>query len=426
MTIYPVRRSLRSILWFTAGVLLVFAVTFSTYRLVFAPPTTDRWLMMVGMAGLALLVFLAGGAAYGLHWIQRAPKLGSTVFAGYVFAGLFVCLALGWLSTALPLSANDRSLLLILLLFAVGLSLALGYLHACMVSARLEALIGVADALRLGHYHARVEMAGHDQLAQLGETLNSMAERLEEAERKDRHLSRLRRDLQGWVGNDLRVPLGRALATVDAVAAGSVDNPDTYLRFLRSAQRNIHLLSDLADDLYDMTQLDAGALVLYLQQTDVEPLLAQVVGSLSRLAQDKGIMLAGASAPGLPQIEIDRRQVERALLNLVTHALHRTPPGGVVKVNAYPMRQGVLFEVVDYFEGERPEDMEQLLHLFLAEDDVRRSTDGVPLGMALANMIVQAHGGVIRKERVRGSKGLRLVFTLGQAETIAGRAERGM
>lgn len=137
-------------------------------------------------------------------------------------------------------------------------------------------------------------------------------------------------------------------------------------------------------------------------------------------------MLAGASAPGLPQIEIDRRQVERALLNLVTHALHRTPPGGVVKVNAYPMRQGVLFEVVDYFEGERPEDMEQLLHLFLAEDDVRRSTDGVPLGMALANMIVQAHGGVIRKERVRGSKGLRLVFTLGQAETIAGRAERGM
>ena len=118
--------------------------------------------------------------------------------------------------------------------------------------------------------------------------------------------------------------------------------------------------------------------------------------------------------------------MERILQNLVAHALHRTPSGGVVKVNAYPLRQGVLFEVIDYFEGERPEDLAQLLQLFLSEDDVRRRKDGVPLGMAMANVIVQAHGGAIRSERVGGSKGVRLVFTLGQQETAADHAERGM
>jgi K+-sensing histidine kinase KdpD len=112
------------------------------------------------------------------------------------------------------------------------------------------------------------------------------------------------------------------------------------------------------------------------------------------------------------------------MTNLVAHALHRTPPGGTIKINAYPTRQGALFEVTDHYEGERPEDMRQLLELFLEEDDVRRPGNaGVPLSLAMASTIVQAHGGQIRSERL-GSKGLRLVFTLSQDENLA--AGRGM
>jgi K+-sensing histidine kinase KdpD len=94
-------------------------------------------------------------------------------------------------------------------------------------------------------------------------------------------------------------------------------------------------------------------------------------------------------------------------------------------VNAYPTRQGVLFEVVDYYEGERPEDMEQLLRLFLDESDVRRSGDSIPLGLAMANTIVQAHGGSIRSERI-GSKGLRLVFSLAHEDGAGVQTPRGM
>lgn len=426
MTIYPVRRSLRSILWFVGGVLLVLTLGLAAYNLTFQPRAYDRWLITLGMGSMALLALLAGLTAYGLHWIQRVPKLGSTVFAGYVLAGLFVCLTVGWLAGALFVDAYDRVVLLILLLFAVGLTSALGYLHASMMSARLDSLIGAADALRLGHFHARVEIGGHDQLAQLGAIFNDMADRLEATERKERHLDRMRRELQGWVGNDMRIPVSRALATVDALASGALDNPDTYLRFLRSAQRNVHIMADLVDDLYDITQFDVSALAANRQPANAEQLVTASVKSLMRAAQDKGIVLTGSSAPGLPVINVDPRQVERVLSNLVTHALHRTPSGGVVKVNAYPMRQGVLFEVVDYYEGERPEDMIQLLRLFLDEDDVRRSGDSIPLGIAIADTIVRAHGGNLRSERV-GGKGLRLVFSLAQDDGAgAAQALRGM
>jgi signal transduction histidine kinase len=419
MTVYPVRRSVRSILWFVACALLVLVAALAWYYSAFPIQSFDRWLVTIGLGTLTLAALLVGLLAYALAWIQRVPRLGSTVFIGYGVAALFVCLATGWLANALFVDAYDRTAVLIIMAYSLGIMLCLGYLHAAMLSARVEALIGAAEALRLGRFHARVELEGNDQLAQLGAVFNAMADKLEEEDRKERQLDRMRRELQNWVGSDLRVPLATARATVDALAEGTVDNPETYIRFLRTARRNLNILTDLVDDLYDMAQLETGLIELNRQRMDVAALIAKVVGPMAQAAADKGVALTGGAAPGLPPIDIDALQVERVMTNLVTHALHRTPAGGTIKVNAYPTRQGVLFEVADHYEGERPEDMRELLEMFLEEDDVRRPGNaGVPLSLAMASTIVQAHGGQIRSERI-GNKGLRLVFTLSQDESLA-------
>jgi signal transduction histidine kinase len=425
MTIYPVRRPVRPILWFIGCVLLVFFGAYGWYISAFGAEDYDRWMVTIGLGTLTLIGLLIGLVAYTLAGIQRIPRLGSTVFAGYALAALFVCVATGWLSSVLFVDVADRMAVIIIIVFAVGVMLALGYLHAAMLSARVESLIGAADALRLGHFHARVEIEGNDQLAQLGSVFNAMADKLQAVDRKERQLDRLRRELQNWVGSDLRMPLATTRATVEALADGAVDNPETYIRFLRTARRNINILSDLMDDLYDMAQLESSAVSLHRQRMNVASLIAEVVTPLGQAAADKGVTLTGGAAPGLPPIDIDATQVERVMTNLVTHALHRTPSGGTVKVNAYPTRTGVLFEVSDHYEGERPEDMQQLLDLFLDENDVRRSGNAVvPLGLAMASTIVQAHGGHIRSERV-GAKGLRLVFTLSQDDG-ASAAGRGL
>lgn len=425
MTVYPVRRSVRSILWFIACVLLVVATALAWYFAVFPAHAYDRWVMALGLGTLTLAALIGGLLAYALSWLQHMPRLGSTVFVGYGLAALFVCLATGWLASALFVDPYDRTAILIIMAYSLGIMLCLGYLHAAMLSARMEAVIGAADALRLGRLQARVELEGNDQLAQLAAVLNAVAAKLEAEDRKERQLDRLRCDLQNWVGSDLRVPLASALATVEALAEGAVDNPELYLRFLRTTRRNLNMLSDLVDDLYDMAQLEPSAVELKRTRMDVAALITQVVAPLAQAAADKGVLLTGATAPGLPPIDIDAAQVERVMVNLVTHALHRTPAGGTVKVNAYPTRQGVLFEVIDSYEGERPEDMRELLELFLAEDDVRRPGNaGVPLGLAMASLIVQAHGGQIRSERL-GNQGLRLVFTLSQDEAL-GTPGRGM
>jgi len=427
MTIYPVRRRVKPVLWFIGCVLLVFLVALAWYTSTVPGNLLDRWMVTIALGSLTLLALIAGLVAYTLAWIQRVPRLGSTVLVGYGLAALFVCLSTGWLASMLFVDTYDRISILIIMVFTLGVMLSLGYLHATMLSARLDSLIGAADALRMGRFQARVEVEGNDQFAQLALVFNGMADKLEHVDRKDRQLDRMRRELQHWVGSDLRVPLSTARATVEALAEGAVDNPDTYMRFLRIARRNMNVLSDLMDDLYDMSLLESGIVMIDRQRINAAALIAKVVTPLAQPAADKGVTLTGGAAPGLPPVDIDVQQVERVMTNLVTHALHRTPSGGTVKVNAYPLRQGVLFEVTDYYEGDRPEDSKQLLDLFLDEDDVRRASDAaVPLSLAMANNIVQAHGGHIRSERIGGNKGLRLVFTLGQAEGASSAAERGM
>ena len=299
MTIYPVRRRVKHVLWFIGCVLLVFVVALAWYISVIPGSLLDRWMVATAFGSLTLLALIVGIVAYTLAWIQRVPRLGSTVLVGYGLAALFVFLSTGWLTSVLFIDISDRIAIMIIMAFALGVMLSLGYLHASMLSARLDSLIGAADALRMGRYQARVDVEGSDQLTQLAMVFNGMADKVERVDRKDRQLDRMRRELQHWVGSELRVPLSTARATVESLAQGGVDNPDTYMRFLRIARRNMNVLSDLMDDLYDMSLLESGVVMIDRQRMNVAALIAKVVTPMAQPAADKGVTLTGGAAPGV-------------------------------------------------------------------------------------------------------------------------------
>ena len=134
MTIYPVRRRVTPVLWFIGCILLVFVVALAWYSSVVSARLFDRWMVAIALGSLTLLALLAGLLVYTLSWIQRVPRLGSTVLVGYGLAALFVCLSTGWLASVLFVDTYDRIAILIILVFALGVMLSLGYLHAAMLS----------------------------------------------------------------------------------------------------------------------------------------------------------------------------------------------------------------------------------------------------------------------------------------------------
>ncbi len=394
------------------GVVLALVVTLGIFYLLMHPPMDEIGLMALFLSITAVISVAAGYGAYRLGWINQTPRLSWAILGSGALSSLLTFLNV-WLTARLMFaSTHDLLLATVLLVFAGGISIALGYFFSEALTHRLARLTEAARAIEQGHLNARAPVNGRDEVAALARTFNEMAVQLEITARKQRELDLLRRDLIAWVGHDLQTPLASIRAMVEALADGMVDDPATAQRYLLTAQRDIQSLSLLIDDLFQMAQLDAGGLQLEKHPYSLADLLSDALESFSELAARQAVALSGEAAPDLDPVRLDAPRISRVLANLIGNALRHTPAGGAVRVKAERTADGVRVEVRDSGEGIRPEDLPHVFDRFYRGEKSRsRATGGAGLGLAIARGIVEAHGGRIGVESA-AEQGARFFFTL--------------
>lgn len=417
--IRPMRRPLGGLFGLLAAATLALALALAIFWAVMQPPLAAFQTMTLFLGATAGVSVLLGYLAYQFGGIQWSPRLAWTLMASYLLSGILTFLNVWWTARLMFINDHDLTLATILLIFAVGIALALGYFLSAAVTDKITALSLGAQAIARGEFSVRVEMGGRDEVTGLAHSFNTMAAQLEAAERSKQELDQLRRNLIAWIGHDLRTPLASVRAMVEAMADGVVDDQATRVRYLRTAKRDLAALSDLIDDLFDMAQMDAGGIKLDRSLNSISDLISDALESFGSAAQDKGVVLTGLAAPGVDPVYVDARQISRVLNNLIGNAIRHTPAGGNIKVHAYPARNGVVVEVTDSGEGIRPEDMPHIFDQFYRGERSRsRTTGGSGLGLAIARAIVEAHGGNIRAESTVGA-GARFTFVLPQSAKAA-------
>jgi len=397
---------------FLLGVVLAFGLALALFYLLMRPALQDLTYMVVLMAATSLISILAAYLAYRMGWISRTPHLGWTLMGGYALAGVLIFLNVGTIAWMMFASPHDLALAAVLLVFATGIAISLGYFLSAALTDRIRTLEDAAQAIARGQLAARVPVTGQDEMAQLAVTFNDMAGQLEQTERKQKELDALRRDLIAWAGHDLRTPLTSIRAMLEALADGLVEDPETVRRYLRTAQQEVRALSHLIDDLFEVAQIDAGGLPIDRQPNALSDLVSDTLESFSALAAAQGVSLEGEVEPGTDPLLMDTQQIGRVLSNLVGNALRHTPPGGRVAIHAGRQDGGVRVEVCDTGEGIQPADLPHLFERFYRGEKSRsRLTGGAGLGLAIARGIVEAHGGQIGVESQPG-KGARFRFTI--------------
>ncbi len=412
--IYLPRRTLP--LRFAAGVIMALALAMLVFVWVMRPPSGELQAMALFLSITALISVIAGYGAYRLGWLSRSPRLRWTLLAGYGLATVLTFLNVGYSARRMFASEHDLLLAGVLLLFAGGIAMSLGYFVAAALTDRIAAVCRGAEAIAEGDLAARVPVVGKDEVSHLARTFNLMAERLQEADRRQRELDTLRRDLIAWVGHDLRTPLASTRVIVEALADGVVEDPETAQRYLRTAQRDVQSLTLLIDDLFDLAPMDAGGLKLERQANSIADLVSDTLESFSVLAQQRGVTLRGGAEPGGDPALVDARQISRVLANLVGNALRHTPSGGAVTLRAWPVAGRVQVEVIDTGEGIPSEDLARVFERFYRGEKSRsRATGGSGLGLAIAKAIVEAHDGQIWAESQPG-QGARFSFSVPQGQ----------
>lgn len=400
---------------FILGVAVALLLALGFFMLLMQPPPGELGWMAVYLSITAVVSIAAGYGAYRLGWITQSPRLAWTILSGCALSSLLTFFNVWLAARQMFASAHDLQLATILLVFAGGIAMALGYFFSEALTGRITQLAHAAGEIAQGRLHTRAPVNGRDEMAELARTFNVMAAQLEASARKQRELDLLRRDLIAWVSHDLQTPLASIRAIVEALADGVVDDPATMQRYLQTAQRDIRSLSVLIDDLFQMAQLDAGGLQLDRAPGSLADVISDTLERFSELAARQGVALAGDITAGLDPIVMDTQRISRVLANLVGNAVRHTPRGGQVRVSAQRQGNSIRVEVRDTGEGILPDDLPHVFERFYRGEKSRsRATGGAGLGLAIAKGIVEAHGGQIDVTSTPG-QGTRFFFTLPDA-----------
>ncbi|GEP57956.1 ATP-binding protein [Reyranella soli] len=201
------------------------------------------------------------------------------------------------------------------------------------------------------------------------------------------------------MSHELRTPLNAIIGYTEMMADGLYgDVSEKAQGVLERVQANGRHLLGLINDVLDLSKIEAGQLVLAMEEYSVADMVATVLSATESLARTKNLKLGSDVPAGLPTGTGDARRLTQVLLNLVGNAIKFTDQGSV-EVRARQVDGRFELSVVDTGFGIAPEDQAKIFEEFQQVDNTStRKKGGTGLGLSISRRIVELHGGRITVE----------------------------
>ncbi len=267
-------------------------------------------------------------------------------------------------------------------------------------------------------------------------------------------LERARRDMVANVSHELRTPLASVKLLVETLQ--SEPPPAIAQRMLSQMAQEVDAVTQLVDELHELSQIESGRVALQLAPTALEPVVARALERIRPQAERKSLHISAQVSESLPLALMDSNRVGQVLLNLLHNAVKFTPAGGDISIRAFlitigpetrrvgyverrlpgaatpadvaerrrtaapplahqgrpvvdvpqPLAPGdwMLVTIADGGIGIPPEDLPRIFERFYKVDRARtRNASGTGLGLAIAKHLIEGHGGSIWATSVEGA-----------------------
>ncbi len=221
-----------------------------------------------------------------------------------------------------------------------------------------------------------------DEIRKLGDTLNDLLDRVEEALARER-------SFVSDASHELRTPLAVLKLELEFALASDISREELQER-VSSAAEEVDRLTKVAQDLLLIARADQGRLPLERRTVEVESILSGVADRFQQPARmrDRPISADAGAQPMF--VDVDETWIEQALNNLVSNAL-RYGDGPVI-LHARERNGSVELHVLDEGQGFEPAFLNAAFERFTRSDPAR-SRGGVGLGLSIVRAIAEAHGG---------------------------------
>ena len=248
----------------------------------------------------------------------------------------------------------------------------------------IRLLARATKRMAAGDYDYRAKQVSSDELGQLTQDFNSMANVLEDTIDELQDEVRAREDFIAAFAHELKTPLTAIIGYADMLRSRKLDDEKHFLssNYIYTEGRRLENLSFRLLDI----------IVTKREQIDPQPLEAQVFDSYLKdmFAGNTEQTLVTIIDPGT--VYAEENLMKSVLINLVDNAFKASEPGGVVEVSGWNTENGYAFEVKDYGMGIPKEELKRVTEAFYMVDKSRsRSRNGAGLGLALCEEILRLH-----------------------------------
>ncbi|MFF8909252.1 HAMP domain-containing sensor histidine kinase [Streptomyces olivaceoviridis] len=283
----------------------------------------------------------------------------------------------------------------------------------------LDEMNAVARSISEGDYTRRVRENRRDELGDLAQTINVMADELEAQDNQ-------RKELVANVSHELRTPIAGLRAVLENIVDGVTEaDPET----MRTALKQTERLGRLVETLLDLSRLDNGVVPLKLRRFEVWPYLSGVLKEANMVASARAGMATGSGSHTRTDVHLhldvsppeltahaDPERIHQVVANLIDNAVKHSPPHGRVTVRARRGQQpdSLELEVLDEGPGIPRSEWHRVFERFNRGAVTRPhgpgSDGGTGLGLAIARWAVDLHGGRIGV--AESERGCRIIVTL--------------
>ena len=237
-----------------------------------------------------------------------------------------------------------------------------------------------------GDFNARLTKKNDDEIGELCDTINYMAEELSANDR-------MKNDFISSVSHELRTPLTAIKGWAETLAdmGGEVD-PEMLAKGMRVITSETERLAGMVEELLDFSRIQSGRMKLVKDRMDVIAELSEAVLMFEERARHEGKRLIYNEPDQFASFMGDRNRLRQVFVNIIDNALKYSDRGDTVTVRASVSESQVDISVADTGIGIREEDLPKIKEKFFKANSTRR---GSGIGLAVADEIVSLHGGTL-------------------------------
>ncbi|MBS0416240.1 MAG: response regulator [Proteobacteria bacterium] len=240
--------------------------------------------------------------------------------------------------------------------------------------------------------------------------------RLRAAERQGRDAAekanQARDEFFAMLSHELRTPLMAVLGWTALLRGHRLGTEDSSYA-IEIIERNARTQRRMVDDLLDVSRIVTGRLRLDSRPIpSLAPLLAMVVDSFRPVAQAKGLAVVTMLESDAGPLKADPERLQQVVWNLLSNAIHFTPPGGAITVGCARQGAQLVIHVRDTGRGISPEAVPHIFERYWQAATAQPRRQGLGLGLAIAHKLVELHSGKIEAESAGEGRGSLFTVTL--------------